>query len=84
MLHLTRHVQQFASCLPAGRVSTLLSDLVCTCCRAVLYNRMKLMLVGVQGIGKTSLLNLLRKEDKTGGVKNKVRSRMRHARKRQA
>ena len=30
------------------------------------------MLVGVQGIGKTSLLNQLRKEDKTGSVKNKV------------
>ena len=40
--------------------------------RALLYNRMKLMLVGVQGIGKTSLLNQLRKEDKTGNVKNKV------------
>ena len=40
--------------------------------RAVLYNRMKLMLVGVQGIGKTSLLNQLRKEDKAGSVKNKV------------
>ena len=40
--------------------------------RAVLYNRMKLMLVGVQGIGKTSLLNQLRKEDKAGNVKNKV------------
>ena len=30
------------------------------------------MLVGVQGIGKTSLLNQLRKEDKAGNVKNKV------------
>lgn len=39
----------------------------------MLYNRMKLMLVGVQGIGKTSLLNQLRKEDKAGSVKNKVR-----------
>ena len=32
------------------------------------------MLVGVQGIGKTSLLNQLRKEDKAGNVKNKVSS----------
>ena len=32
------------------------------------------MLVGVQGIGKTSLLNQLRKEDKAGNVKNKVLS----------
>ena len=46
--------------------------------RAVLYNRMKLMLVGVQGIGKTSLLNQLRKEDKTGNVKNKVPTDIHH------
>ena len=39
-----------------------------------MYNRMKLMLVGTQGIGKTSLLNLLRKEDKAGNVKNKVKA----------
>ena len=33
--------------------------------RATSYNRMKLMFVGVEGIGKTSLLQLLRKEGKT-------------------
>ena len=31
-------------------------------CRAVLYNHMKLMFVGVESIGKTSLLMELRKE----------------------
>ena len=36
---------------------------VCVCvCRAVLYNHMKLMFVGVESIGKTSLLMELRKE----------------------
>ena len=32
-----------------------------SCSRATLYNRMKLMFVGVQGIGKTSLLAQMRK-----------------------
>ena len=40
--------------------------------RATLYNRMKLMFVGVQGIGKTSLLNELRRLGKTT-IQNKVR-----------
>ena len=33
--------------------------------RASVYNRMKLMFVGVQGIGKTSLLCQLRKEGRS-------------------
>lgn len=40
--------------------------------RAMLYNRMKLMFVGIQGIGKTSLLAQLRREGKTLNSKNKV------------
>ena len=49
--------------------------------RATLYNRMKLMFVGVQGIGKTSLLNELRKHGKTT-IQNKVKGEMfcRHTR----
>lgn len=40
--------------------------------RAVLYNRMKLMFVGIQGIGKTSLLNELRKEGLPSASQNTV------------
>ncbi len=48
------------------------SRFVCVYFRAILYNRMKLMFVGVQGIGKTSLLDQLRKEGRSSSPKNKV------------
>ena len=41
-------------------------------CRATLYNRMKLMFVGVQGIGKTSLLNQLKTLGRTNPQQAKV------------